>query len=91
MSERLLLFRKTCDPPELEATRTARPTVRVRPRCLTRHMVDYGVIRPYSNTTAVWEDKVNEALGQAFSGKIPVKEAALNAAKVMNESLSQEK
>ncbi|CAH1208274.1 hypothetical protein PAECIP111892_03081 [Paenibacillus auburnensis] len=54
-------------------------------------MVDYGVIRPYSNTTAVWEDKVNEALGQAFSGKIPVKEAALNAAKVMNESLSQEK
>lgn len=54
-------------------------------------MVDYGVIRPYSNTTAVWEDKAYEALKPAFSGKVPVEEAAKNAAKVMNESLAEEK
>ncbi|RUS46046.1 sugar ABC transporter substrate-binding protein [Cohnella sp. AR92] len=54
-------------------------------------MVDYGVIRPYSNTTAVWEDKAYEALGPAFTGKVTVEEAAKNAAKVMNESLAQEK
>lgn len=54
-------------------------------------MVSYGVIRPYSNTTAVWEDKAYEALKPAFTGKIPVAEAAKNAAKVMNESLAEEK
>nr|WP_245364095.1 sugar ABC transporter substrate-binding protein [Cohnella thailandensis] len=54
-------------------------------------MVDYGVIRPYSNTTAVWEDKAYEALGPAFTGKATVEEAAKNAAKIMNESLAQEK
>ncbi|ETT48549.1 extracellular solute-binding protein [Paenibacillus sp. FSL R7-269] len=54
-------------------------------------MVSYGVIRPYSNTTAVWEDKAYEALKPAFSGKVPVEEAAKNAAKVMNESLAEEK
>jgi multiple sugar transport system substrate-binding protein len=54
-------------------------------------MVDYGVIRPYSNTTATWEDKAYEALAPAFTGKATVEEAAKNAAKVMNESLAQEK
>lgn len=54
-------------------------------------MVDYGVIRPYSNTTATWEDKAYEALKPAFTGKISVDEAAKNAAKVMNESLAEEK
>ncbi|WP_246578822.1 ABC transporter substrate-binding protein [Cohnella xylanilytica] len=54
-------------------------------------MVDYGVIRPYSNTTAVWEDKAYEALTPAFRGTISVEDAAKNAAKVMNESLAQEK
>lgn len=54
-------------------------------------MVDYGVIRPYSNTTATWEDKAYEALKPAFTGNISVAEAARNAAKVMNESLAEEK
>jgi len=54
-------------------------------------MVQYGVIRPYSNTTIIWEDKVNEALKPAFTGDMSVEEAAKNAAKVMNESLAEEK
>ncbi|WP_379142513.1 ABC transporter substrate-binding protein [Paenibacillus sp. sgz500992] len=54
-------------------------------------MVSYGVIRPYSNTTAVWEDKAYEMLKPAFSGKVPVEEAARNAAGVMNASLAEEK
>lgn len=54
-------------------------------------MVDYAVIRPYSNTTAVWEDKAYEALKPAFSGAVPVADAAKAAAKIMNESLAEEK
>ncbi|HEY4390635.1 MAG TPA: sugar ABC transporter substrate-binding protein [Paenibacillus sp.] len=54
-------------------------------------MVDYGVIRPYSNTTAVWEDKAYEALKPAFTGEMSVEDAAKNAAKIMNESLAEEK
>lgn len=54
-------------------------------------MVDYGVIRPYSNTTATWEDKAYEALQPAFTGEISVAEAAQNAAKIMNERLAEEK
>lgn len=53
-------------------------------------MVDYGVIRPYSKTTAVWEDKAYEALRPAFTGEISVEEAARNAARIMNESLATE-
>jgi multiple sugar transport system substrate-binding protein len=53
-------------------------------------MVDYAVIRPYSKTTAVWEDKAYEALKDAFTGQKSVEEASKNAAKVMNESLAQE-
>lgn len=54
-------------------------------------MVDYGVIRPYSNTTIIWEDKAYEALRPAFTGDMSVEEAAKNAAKAMNESLATEK
>lgn len=54
-------------------------------------MVKYAVIRPYSNTTAVWEDKAYEALKPAFTGQQTVEEAAKNAAKIMNESLATEK
>ncbi|WP_221414188.1 ABC transporter substrate-binding protein [Paenibacillus sp. 598K] len=54
-------------------------------------MVDYAVIRPYSNTTAVWEDKAYEALKPAFTGEKSVEEASKNAAAVMNESLASEK
>lgn len=54
-------------------------------------MVKYAVIRPYSNTTAVWEDKAYEALKPAFTGQQTVEEAAANAAKIMNESLASEK
>lgn len=48
-------------------------------------------IRPYSQTTSVWEDKVNEQLKGAFTGSKTVEQACADAAKVMNESLSTEK
>lgn len=54
-------------------------------------MVKYGVIRPYSNTTAQWEDKAYEALVPAFRGQSAAEEAAKNAAKVMNDILAAEK
>ena len=54
-------------------------------------MVKYGVIRPYSNTTAQWEDKAYEALVPAFRGVSTMEEAAKNAAKVMNDILATEK
>ncbi|MBU9711601.1 ABC transporter substrate-binding protein [Evansella tamaricis] len=53
-------------------------------------MVDYAQIRPYSNTTAVWEDRAYERLNGAFTNDKTVEEAAKDAAAVMNESLSQE-
>lgn len=53
-------------------------------------MVKYGVIRPYSNTTIVWEDKAYEALKPAFVGTISIEEAAKNAAAAMNQSLESE-
>lgn len=53
-------------------------------------MVDYAQIRPYSNTTAVWEDRAYEELRGAFTGDKTVEEAAKDAAAIMNESLSQE-
>ncbi len=53
-------------------------------------MVEYAQIRPYSNTTAVWEDRAYEELRGAFTGDKTVEQAAKDAAEVMNESLSQE-
>lgn len=53
-------------------------------------MVSYGVIRPYSNTTIVWEDKAYEALKPAFMGQVSVEEAAKKAAAAMNEALAAE-
>lgn len=53
-------------------------------------MVEYAQIRPYSNTTAVWEDKTYEALRGAFTGEKTVEQACRDAAAVMNESLAQE-
>ena len=53
-------------------------------------MVEYGQIRPYSNTTIIWEDKAYEALRGAFTGDKTVEEAAKDAAKAMNESLAEE-
>jgi multiple sugar transport system substrate-binding protein len=54
-------------------------------------MVDYAQIRPYSNTTAVWEDKAYEVLKGAFTGEKTVEQACKEAATVMNESLKEEK
>jgi ABC-type glycerol-3-phosphate transport system substrate-binding protein len=54
-------------------------------------MVKYAQIRPYSNTTAVWEDKAYEALKGAFTGDKTVEAACKDAANVMNESLAAEK
>jgi len=53
-------------------------------------MLDYAVIRPYSNTTAAWEDKTYEALRGAFTGEKTVEQACRDAAAVMNEVLAQE-
>ncbi|MCZ0702265.1 multiple sugar transport system substrate-binding protein [Natronobacillus azotifigens] len=53
-------------------------------------MVEYGQIRPYSNTTGVWEDRAYEELNGAFTGDKTVEEAANDAARVMNESLERE-
>jgi len=54
-------------------------------------MVKYAQIRPYSNTTGVWEDKAYEALKGAFTGEKTVEQACKDAANVMNQSLTQEK
>ena len=53
-------------------------------------MVEYAQIRPYSNTTAVWEDKAYEAIKGAFTGEKTVEQACKDAAAIMNESLSVE-
>ncbi|HHY65439.1 MAG TPA: sugar ABC transporter substrate-binding protein [Clostridiaceae bacterium] len=53
-------------------------------------MLDYAVIRPYSNTTSTWEDKTYEALRGAFTGEKTVEQACRDAARVMNEILAQE-
>ena len=53
-------------------------------------MVEYAQIRPYSNTTAVWEDKAYEQLKGAFTGEKTVEQACKDAAKAMNESLAEE-
>jgi len=53
-------------------------------------MVQYAQIRPYSNTTSVWEDKTYEALRGAFTGEKTVEQACRDAAAVMNESLTRE-
>ena len=54
-------------------------------------MLDYAVIRPYSQTTAVWEDQAYEALRPAFTGDSTVAAACRNAAEVMNASLIKER
>lgn len=54
-------------------------------------MVKYAQIRPYSNTTATWEDKAYEQLKGAFTGEKTVDKACSDAAKIMNDSLSTEK
>lgn len=54
-------------------------------------MVQYAQIRPYSNLTAVWEDKCYEALKGAFTGEKTVEQGCKDAAKIMNDSLAQEK
>jgi len=53
-------------------------------------MVKYAQIRPYSNTTTIWEDKVYEELRGAFTGEKTVEQACRDAARVMNECLAQE-
>ncbi len=53
-------------------------------------MIDYAQIRPYSHQTNVWEDKVNEILKDAYSGKTDTKEACEKAAAAMDEAISME-
>ncbi|MBS6005726.1 MAG: sugar ABC transporter substrate-binding protein [Clostridium baratii] len=54
-------------------------------------MVEYAQIRPYSNSTAKWEDKATEILKKAYLGETSVEEACKETAKMMNDYLSQEK
>lgn len=54
-------------------------------------MLPYAVIRPYSNTTLVWEQSAYTALGDGFSGKSSVSDSCKAAAAVMNKSLAGEK
>jgi multiple sugar transport system substrate-binding protein len=53
-------------------------------------MVSYAQIRPYSNTTGIWEDQAYEQLKGAFTGEKTVDQACADAAKVMNQSLAIE-
>lgn len=54
-------------------------------------MLPYAVIRPYSNTTGVWEDAVTKQLKAAFTGSSSVADACKAAAVAMNKSLAGEK
>jgi multiple sugar transport system substrate-binding protein len=54
-------------------------------------MVKYAQIRPYSNTTAKWEDKAYEMLKGAFTGEKTVEDACKDTAKMMNDALKEEK
>lgn len=54
-------------------------------------MVKYAQIRPYSNTTAKWEDKAYELLKGSFTGEKKVEDACKETAKMMNECLAEEK
>lgn len=54
-------------------------------------MVKYAQIRPYSNTTAKWEDKAYEILKGAFTGEKTVDDACKETAKMMNDALKEEK
>lgn len=54
-------------------------------------MLPYAVIRPYSNTTSVWEDGAYAALKPAFTGASSVADACKAAAAQMNKSLATEK
>ncbi|SHF02961.1 ABC transporter substrate-binding protein [Clostridium fallax] len=54
-------------------------------------MVNYAQIRPYSNSTAKWEDKATEILKKAYLGDTSIEDACKETAKMMNDYLSQEK
>lgn len=54
-------------------------------------MVKYAQIRPYSNTTAKWEDKAYEILKGAFTGEKTTEDACKETAKMMNDALKEEK
>lgn len=53
-------------------------------------MIDYAQIRPYSNSTTVWEEKAYEELKNAYIGTEDVETAAKATAKMMNSELSSE-
>ncbi|AWK52925.1 sugar ABC transporter substrate-binding protein [Clostridium beijerinckii] len=54
-------------------------------------MVKDAQIRPYSNTTAKWEDKAYEVLKGSFTGEKTVEDACKETAKMMNDALKEEK
>ncbi|MGT2950179.1 sugar ABC transporter substrate-binding protein [Streptococcus cuniculi] len=54
-------------------------------------MIDYAQIRPYSQSTAKWEDKAYELLKPAYLGDEKVEDAAKKTADMMNEELASEK
>ncbi|MFD3056571.1 sugar ABC transporter substrate-binding protein, partial [Streptococcus agalactiae] len=54
-------------------------------------MIDYAQIRPYSNATTKWEDKVYEELKPAYLGKESLEKAVKKITKTMNRALEREK
>ncbi|HAT4339136.1 TPA: sugar ABC transporter substrate-binding protein [Clostridium perfringens] len=54
-------------------------------------MLDYAQIRPYSNSTAKWEDKATEILKKAYLEEMSAEDACKETAKMMNDYLKQEK
>ncbi|MCK6363953.1 sugar ABC transporter substrate-binding protein, partial [Streptococcus agalactiae] len=53
--------------------------------------IDYAQIRPYSNATTKWEDKVYEELKPAYLGKESLEKAVKKITKTMNRALEREK
>ena len=52
--------------------------------------IETAQIRPYTRETTKWEEKAYEILKAAYTGERPVKEAAEEAAKVMDEIIAEE-
>lgn len=52
--------------------------------------IETAQIRPYTHETTKWEEKAYEILKAAYTGERPVKEAAEEAAKVMDEIIAEE-
>lgn len=53
-------------------------------------MINYAVIRPYTNQTSVWEDKAYELLTDVYNNGGDVEAVCKNVAAMMNDAIAQE-